>query len=342
MLTGGPVEPHSFGQPTLVCSRADIIRVCYEDLPDREKCVKPNAHVVNIETNDDGVRVHLQDGSVEEGSVVVGADGVHSMTREMIQKLTGTPPTAMTTTFRGIFGKAYGMEKYKDSVFYELRGSRIMIQSFKGGDKVHFAVVKAVDQPVTERKVYSEEEMNRFAEEIAHLYVTPDVTFGELWANTDRDHARLINQQEGFAEGPWHHERLVLVGDSVHKMTTITGQGANAALHSAAALANELRRVTRTNPNPDTKELGQAFTRYEKARKETAKAMCAVSERITRLGSWYTWFYWFYDLFVLNWLSTKPILERFSNLMAKGQILDYVPFQDVKSKIPWVNHVTEK
>ena len=299
--------------------------------------MRANAHVVDIETGDDGVRVHLEDGTVEEGAVVVGADGAHSATRHIMQRLSGEAPTAMTTTFRGIFGKAHGMPGYSEGLFYEMRGPNMACQSFGAGGWVHFAFLWKAGEPFTEHRTYSEKEMMQFAEQVPDMHPAPGVTFRELWAHTDKSHARLVNMEEGIVEGPWHHQRIVLLGDAVHKLTTITGQGVNAGMHSAAALANELRRAVRADSSPDTAQIEDAFARYERSRRSTAATLCEVSERVTRLVSWSSWFLWLFDRFLVGWMSQRPLLDRLAGLMARGQVLDYVPFADPESEVPWVN-----
>jgi 2-polyprenyl-6-methoxyphenol hydroxylase-like FAD-dependent oxidoreductase len=49
--------------------------------------IRTGAGIDDIEVTKNGVRVRLSDGSVEEGSIVIGADGVHSRTRAIMQKL---------------------------------------------------------------------------------------------------------------------------------------------------------------------------------------------------------------------------------------------------------------
>lgn len=40
--------------------------------------------MASISENDDKVRVHLEDGTCEEGDLVIGCDGVHSMVRRLM------------------------------------------------------------------------------------------------------------------------------------------------------------------------------------------------------------------------------------------------------------------
>jgi FAD dependent monooxygenase len=66
------------------------LEILYENLPDKSKIVT-GKRVKSVNETEDGVRVTFQDGSFEEGDIVVGADGVHSIVRnamwEMASKL---------------------------------------------------------------------------------------------------------------------------------------------------------------------------------------------------------------------------------------------------------------
>lgn len=59
-------------------------------------------------------------------------------------------------------------------------------------------------------------EMDVFAESVADHPVSDSIVFGELWKKRDR--AILVGLEEGVLQH-WYHDRIVLVGDSVHKVS---------------------------------------------------------------------------------------------------------------------------
>ena len=72
-----------------ICERRLFLKSLYEQLGDKSKILL-RKKVVSIELDGEvGVRVRCGDGSVFEGSVVVGADGIHSRTRGEMQRLAG-------------------------------------------------------------------------------------------------------------------------------------------------------------------------------------------------------------------------------------------------------------
>jgi 2-polyprenyl-6-methoxyphenol hydroxylase-like FAD-dependent oxidoreductase len=85
----------------------------YNLLPDvaKEK-VFTNKQLSHIETRSDGVEVTCADGSVYHGSMVIGADGVHSKTRHLMRDIAlksdplrdWDPEEPYTSTFRLLYG----------------------------------------------------------------------------------------------------------------------------------------------------------------------------------------------------------------------------------------------
>ncbi|KAK7748253.1 hypothetical protein SLS62_008805 [Diatrype stigma] len=65
-------------------------QVLYDALgPENQSKVRTGVGLQDIEVGDNDVRVRLSDGSVETGSIVIGSDGIHSATREVMRRLAG-------------------------------------------------------------------------------------------------------------------------------------------------------------------------------------------------------------------------------------------------------------
>jgi 2-polyprenyl-6-methoxyphenol hydroxylase-like FAD-dependent oxidoreductase len=65
----------------MLLERTRFLEVLYDKLPDNKNKVLTGKSVLGIEQGENGVLVRLQDGSVESGDIVIGADGVHSTVR---------------------------------------------------------------------------------------------------------------------------------------------------------------------------------------------------------------------------------------------------------------------
>lgn len=316
-------------------SRGQLIALLYETLPDKETRIKTSAAVIDIESHDNGVKVHLRDGSVEEGSIVIGIDGVYSKTRQIMQKLAQTPPDAwpMTATYRGLYGCFRSCPGFEPGAFYQSRGSGIVSQFLVGADRAYFAILRPI-APTTQPSRLATEERDYLAEEVAHIMVAPGVSFRDVWEHTDKETSAMVNQEEGYCD-KWYHKRVVLAGDALHKVTSATGLGVNTGINSAAALANELYRLLQSKPNPSTEAIENAFARYQKIREPEAIRLHTIGRKKVREVTWETWGDWAFDRFVNPCIGVEKVVAIIGKLIQRGQILEYVLFKDREVRVPW-------
>ncbi|KAI0098687.1 hypothetical protein GGR51DRAFT_552422 [Nemania sp. FL0031] len=337
------------GYPFLPILRSDVVKVLYENLPGKDRNIRTGADVVDIQTSRDGVEVHLVDGSIERGSIVIGADGVHSKTRLLMNRLAassgekdqGADKSPMLSTFHGIVGRAPNEFGLENGVFFESRGGEAAIQCTVAEDMIYYATLKPLAEPISGPKRYSQEELKDYAESLSHVYVGPGVRFEHVWAKTDKELVRLINQQEGFA-GRWHHDRIVLLGDAVHKTTSINGLGLTCGLHSAAALANELQGVLKLEANPSTKTLELVFARYQQARTGEARVIWKRGFKMIREVTNKSWINWFWDKYMLSWFDVETLARGLVvsyTLIRNGELLSYIPFTGKSGTVAWLRRV---
>jgi len=78
---------------------------------------------------------------------------------------------------------------------------------------VFFRLEKSFAWPKRER--YTDEDAERQAVSVADHAVAPTLVFGELWKKRYR--GALISVEEGVLDH-WHHGRIALAGDCVHKV----------------------------------------------------------------------------------------------------------------------------
>ncbi|OTB00940.1 hypothetical protein M426DRAFT_26049 [Hypoxylon sp. CI-4A] len=323
--------------PFVGFSRGQLIALLYDHLPEKETRIKTGAAVVDIETHESGVNVYLKDGNIEEGSVVIGIDGVYSKTRQIMQRLAQTPPDTwpMTAAYQGLYGCFTSCAGLQKGTFYQSRDSGIILQAMVGEDKGHFSILRAIP-PTVEPKRYTSEERDCLAEELANVAVAPDVRFKDIWDHTFKETVAMVNQEEGYCD-KWYHGRIALAGDSVHKVTSVTGMGVNMGINSAAVLANELYRILQTRPDPSADALEEAFARYQQIRNPEASQLHTLGRMQIRRVTWETWTDWFLDRIVNPWVGVDTVAGLIGKLIKRGHILEYVPFEDRKAEVTWVH-----
>ncbi|KAF9097002.1 hypothetical protein BGX23_010045 [Mortierella sp. AD031] len=87
------------------------------------------------------------------------------------------------------------------------------------------------------------------------------ITLGDLYDRTPKNLVSKVSLEEKVFK-TWHHGRTVLLGDACHKLNPSGGQGAMVAIHDAIALANLLYALPSTTSN----EITRIFEEYQTER----------------------------------------------------------------------------
>ncbi|KAI1099127.1 putative dehydrogenase [Jackrogersella minutella] len=341
-----PME-ENHGYSSYGFSRSQLIQILYDNLPGHETRVKTNARVVDIETNPDGVRVRLADGSVEEGTIIIGADGVHSRTREIMDKLARasskeadgetTSAPKMVAHFKAVFGRVRyhgGLEK---GLFYETHGTGVATQAVPGDEYTYFALLRALPTPTTTRRTYTSQELEEEAKSLADIQLFPGVKFGYIWPACNHEEASMVQLEEGILDR-WYHGRIALLGDAVHKTTPITGMGVNIGFQSATVLVNQLHSIMSSGSDFSDEALEKAFDSYQKIQAPRCQETVKQDKLMTRLITWSGWKAWFFDRFVLPWMDLEnQVKTQTGSILSNSYVLDWVPFKTKVGLVPWVN-----
>jgi len=121
-------------------------------------------------------------------------------------------------------------------------------------------------------------------------------------------------------------------------MTSNLALGANNAIESAAALANELHRLAGGhNQSPTPSAIEEAFARYQAAREARARQAMEMTGGNARLSIWKTQLGYLINRYVLPRLSGQRITDwMLSPYISGGVVLDFVDVKSVgRAKIPW-------
>src|SRR6202166_1927357 len=81
MIFGESAE-QKFGAPYLLAHRGDLHAALASAVPDQ--CVKLNHKLLGLDETNDGVRLAFANGAVTVADAVIGADGVHSVVRDIL------------------------------------------------------------------------------------------------------------------------------------------------------------------------------------------------------------------------------------------------------------------
>ena len=222
--------------------------------------------LVTVENTATGVTASFSDGTTATADVLLGADGVRSTVRTLIDP---AAPSAGYTGLLGFQGSAELALDLDPGVMTFAFGKRAYYLYWRTGDgRITWGANLPSKQYLSTtdaRKLPAADWLTKLRETYA------DDTPGEKLANlTTEDTLHVLGAIHIMPPVPrWHRDRMVLVGDAVHAPSNSTGQGASLAIESAIQLARCLRDL----PDPVS-----AFAAYEELRRERV-------EKITRRGA---------------------------------------------------------
>lgn len=209
--------------------------------------------VIAEELADDGNRVRVAFSSMpaKDYDLVVGADGVHSATRDTIF------PEARQPEFTGQGVWRYNFERSAD-----VDG----VHAYHG--KVGSGLVPLSNELMYMFVTTSEPENTHYSKQGLAAVMRQNLSesapiIQRLAQSITDDDAVVYRPLEWvFLTGSWHRGRIVLLGDAVHTTTPHLGQGAGLAIEDSLVLAEELTLAM----NPE-----QAFDRYRARRYERCR-----------------------------------------------------------------------
>lgn len=200
--------------------RRDLMEVLYGRLPDRERRVLPNKKVTGVKQDDKSVTVTCSDGSVYEGDVLVGCDGVHSAIRRLVFEPGSPIPAAAKGEYRGLFGSSPRPEGIPAAGVTETHDSGIVFMILCTDDTAFWLVTHRKDAGAPDSQKYSAEDIQALVDKYQDHSVASGktVTFGDLWRTRNTvPGPGMYDYHEGIAER-WFNGRVAIVGDAAHKV----------------------------------------------------------------------------------------------------------------------------
>ena len=221
--------------------------------------------LVRIEEATAAVTAVFDDGSTETADIVIGADGVRSTVRHIIDPNAPAPRYTGLLAFEseahldlGPFdGMTFAFGRNAYYLYWPEPGNRV-VWGANLPSKQYLSLTDA-------RRTAPETWLQRL-----EAVYGPDHPGAEFIAATTPTTLQISGGIHLMPSIPrWHRDRMVLVGDAVHAPSNSTGQGASLAIESGIELARALR---------DSPDHASAFAAYEQLRRPRV-------ESITRRGA---------------------------------------------------------
>jgi len=224
--------------PTGIMKRQEFCEVAVKALPDGIVRFSSNV-IASDDLGSDGVRVTLEDGTVESGDVFVGADGVGSRTRDSL-----FPPAELKWSGFNLYYGLTDVELLQPSevpppetvtLCYGRTGNHYAVR-FNLGEEVYWGCYERGPPPeVMGASDYHAEDKTRLLAKLDH------------WEDDELKaairHAKTLVRTEhyippsDYLSDAWHRGSIAVIGDAAHKVMPFTSQGLNMGLDDALCLA---------------------------------------------------------------------------------------------------------
>lgn len=277
------------GYRCIFFDRQWLLRILHDHLTHKER-IKLNKKVSRIKLVPGGVEVLTKDGDNFKGSIVIGADGIHSTVRTEMFRLAGEiqpdhfDPEELDKVpcyYKCSFGIAKDVPNWNYEHMYMVQSdaaSQLIISGPEG--RLYWFFFSRLPETKYGKSIpkYTKEDEAQFVKENAHRPITETITFGQVFEK--RISSTLTPLHETVFE-KWNFRRIFILGDAAHKPNPIGGQGGNNAIESTASLVNVLleKRDSRGGSldNLSDKEIEEVFsqvldTRHDRAKKFVKEA----------------------------------------------------------------------
>ncbi|EKV04874.1 Aromatic-ring hydroxylase-like [Penicillium digitatum] len=340
------------GTAPLAFHRAQLVETMYETLPAAAKeRYLLNKKLDSIESDETGVRVTCADGSTYDGSIVIGADGVHSKTRRNMRELAlkedpkrdwdaAVPFPALYRCLWCSFPRVGECGYATDTQSKDMSTMFIL-----GRERGWIFLYERLPESTTSRVNYTEEDRQAYAAKFADFPVTDKLKVKDVYANRLTD--GMANLEEGILKH-WSWGRIVLAGDSCHKFTPNAGRGLNNGIQDVVALCNGIHGMLEKRSEtdlPDLVALGKVFADYQKLRSAPVQSDGTQSFYVSRIHAWANWLSYFVSRYIMSqeWLLAWALNAFGANEIRKALILDYIHVDEpFLSAVEWKHQLQKK
>jgi salicylate hydroxylase/6-hydroxynicotinate 3-monooxygenase len=264
-----PMPESLYGAPYLCMHRAELHDALTSAVP--AEIIHLGKKLVGLDQRGGEVTLSFADGTTATAGAVVGADGVHSIVRDIVVG-PDAPIHRGRIAYRAVFpahlmnGFDIGRSRTK---WWGTDRHIVIYYTTKAKSEVYFVTSVPEEAGWVTKESWSAKGDVRelraaydgFHQDVRNvLEACPDC---HKWAILEREPLRT-----------WSEGRVVLLGDSAHPMTPYMAQGAATSIEDAAVLARCLKAV-------EGDDIEGAFKRYEAHRKPRTSVVQAISSANT-------------------------------------------------------------
>jgi 2-polyprenyl-6-methoxyphenol hydroxylase-like FAD-dependent oxidoreductase len=248
-------SPDSAREPRTM-RRADLYRVLADEARRRGAGIEYGKRLVDVK---DGTAL-FADGAEARGDLIIGADGVHSATRTLVDP---NAPRPGYTGWNIVFGAVRHVPTAANrDCYYMYFGRRASCGHIVApdGETWWFANVPCAEDDLA--GVPAADLRRRLAD----LFAQDRIPTVQAILATEDEQITATACYQLPSVPTWHRDHITLVGDALHVASPVTTQGASMAIEDAVILARSLR---------DQPTVPDAFRTYERLRRARVERVVA-------------------------------------------------------------------
>jgi FAD-dependent urate hydroxylase len=258
------------GTTSHTLKRADLYHTLYQQTARHGITIHHGKRLASARQTGEGVRAQFEDGSHASADILIGADGLWSTVRQLID------PAAPAPAYTGLIsfgGYARGVDADGEPGSYTMIfGKRAFFGYVRApsGEVWWFANVPRGDEPA--RGEVEAITPGQWQTRLAELYAGDAGPAARIVQATDTADITRASPIHSIPHLPaWHGGRMVVIGDAAHAPTPTSGQGASLSIEDAVVLAKCLRDL----PVPE-----HAFARFQALRRPRAESIIKQAARV--------------------------------------------------------------
>lgn len=246
-------------------ARFHLIDLLYKEAVKQGINIQFGKRLKDFEQESDGVNVKFEDGTKDFGSILIGADGVRSKTREILFPFPANPLKYLGKT--SVYGmieidKLGEFKKYfttDTSLMYFHDNFNFFVSKHHPTDEEISWSLISVEPRKLPKKDFEGKPMEDLRSDLAARFEGWEMPIKQLIEATDHIIANQLYHIDLMKH--YSHGRVVLIGDALHTADPNAGMGTTLAFEDAMYLAKMLRDY----------DYEEAFYYFENDRKNRAE-----------------------------------------------------------------------
>ncbi|MFF8814724.1 FAD-dependent monooxygenase [Streptomyces pactum] len=268
-LGSRPIAGFDGGAGARTLKRATLYRVLHEEAERRGVTIEHGKRFAAAHTAPNGrIVASFADGGRAQGDLLIGADGIHSLTRKIIDAAAPRPRFTGQTTVCGFTRDA--PEPPEPGTYTMIYGKRAFFgcTATPDGEVWWFANAPGPEIPRDRLAAVTPEQ---WRERVAALF-DEDRTPAASLVRATGDEIVASNAYDLASVPNWYGDAMIVIGDAAHAAAPNAAQGASMAMEDGVLLAACLRDLPRR----------RAFAAFERLRRPRVERLVATSAAMSR------------------------------------------------------------